>query len=207
MSITLYGYNASRATRNLWVLEELNLPYQQDKVKTRDPSSRTPEYLAINPMGFIPSLKDGDAVMFESLGINVYLAQKYGAGKLWPTDKPSQARCLQWTMWCATGLEGYVITMVVQKLFTPEEKRSEAVYKTAEANMHTELKVLEGVLSNQAYVCGDSFSVGDINIACVLASLPRIGVDVGVTYPSVKRWLDASLARDANQRVIAMGRA
>ena len=51
MSITLYGYTASRATRNLWVLEELNLPYTQDPIKTRDPSSRTPEYLAIFQTG------------------------------------------------------------------------------------------------------------------------------------------------------------
>ena len=139
MSITLYGYTASRAARNLWALEELNLSYVHEKVKTRDPSIRTPEYLAINPAGFIPSLKDGDAIMFESLGINLYLAEKYGTGTLWPKDKAAQAKCMQWTMWCATGLEPYVITMLVQKLFTPEEKRSQAVYDKAEASLHGEL--------------------------------------------------------------------
>lgn len=206
MSITLYGYTASRAARNLWVLEELNLPYVHEKVKTRDPSIRTPEYLAINPSGFIPSLKDGDAVMFESLGINLYLAEKYGKGTLWPNDKPSQAKCTQWTMWCATGLEPYAITMIVQKIFTPEEKRSQAVYDAAEEKLHGELALLEKILSKSPYLCGDSFSIGDLNIACVLSSLPRINFDVGAKYPTVKGWLDKCLARDAQQRVAAMPR-
>ena len=206
MSITLYGYTASRAARNLWVLEELNLPYTHEKVKTRDPSSRTPEYLAINPTGFIPSLKDGDAVMFESLGINLYLAQKYGKDTLWPSDKPGQAKCMQWTMWSATGLEPYAITMIVQKIFTPEEKRNQAVYDKAEENLHKELALLETVLGRSPYLCGDSFSVGDLNIACVLSSLPRINFDVGAKYPTVKAWLDKCLAREAQQRVAAMPR-
>ena len=205
MSITLYGSNASRATRNLWVLEELNLPYQQDKVNAQDGSSRSPEYLAINPLGKIPSLKDGDAVMFESLGINLYLAQKYGAGKLWPSDWAGQAKCEQCTLWCATGLEGFAVAMLVERLFKPEAVRSEALYKAAEEKLVGELTYLECQLDGKDYLVGNAFSIADLNVACALGGLNRIGFDLSA-YPNVKRWLDACLSRDANKRVVAMGR-
>jgi glutathione S-transferase len=205
MTITLYGSNASRATRNLWVLEELNLPYQQNKVNAQDGSSRSPEYLAINPLGKVPSLKDGDAVMFESLGINLYLAQKYGAGKLWPKDWPGQAKCLEWTLWCASGLEGFVVTMLVERLFKPAPARSEAAYAAAAEKLAAELAYLDGQLAGKDFLVGGAFTIADLNIACVLGSLARIGYGLA-DYPNVKRWLDGCLAREAQKRVAAMPR-
>jgi len=204
--ITLYGPTASRASRNLWVLEELNLPYTQNKVNSQDGSSKSAEYLAINPLGKMPSLKDGDAVRFESLGINLYLAQKYGVGKLYPADHAGQAKCIQWTMWCATEVEGHVVTMLVERMFKPAPVRNEAVAQAAEAILIPALQMLDGQLAGRDYLVGNSFTIADLNIACVLSSLAMIKFDM-TPFPNVGRWLAASLARDAQKKVVAMGRS
>ena len=203
--ITLYGSNASRATRNLWALEELKLPYVQNKVNAQDGSSKTPEYVAINPLSKVPSLKDGDAVMFESLGINLYLAQKYGVGTLYPADHAGQAKCIQWTLWCATEIEGDVVTMLVERMFKPVPVRNEAVAKAAEEKLMPALQMLDGQLAGRDYLVGNGFTIADLNVACVLSSLAMIKFDLA-GYANLARWLATCLARDAQTRVQAMGR-
>ena len=72
--ITLYGISMSRAGRCVWALEEIGLDYEQVPIHFNDGGARTPEYLAINPNARIPSLIDGDLVLYESMAINHYLA-------------------------------------------------------------------------------------------------------------------------------------
>ena len=76
-NITLYGISASRAIRSIWAAEEIGLEYTHVPTHFgRD--AKHPDYLAINPNGRIPTLVDGDLVLFESMAINTYLARKYG---------------------------------------------------------------------------------------------------------------------------------
>ena len=71
--IVLYGIARSRAQRNIWMLEELGQPYRLESVTYSDGGNLTPEYLAVNPNGKIPALRDGELVLWESLAINLYL--------------------------------------------------------------------------------------------------------------------------------------
>ncbi len=76
----LYGVAQSRAQRSLWLLEELGIDYEHEKTSFQT-DAKKPEYLAnINPNGKVPALVDGDLVLFESMAINLYLAQKYDGG-------------------------------------------------------------------------------------------------------------------------------
>ncbi|MBT7449654.1 MAG: glutathione S-transferase, partial [Rhodospirillaceae bacterium] len=84
--IKIYGSFVSRATRNLWMLEELGLEYEHVSLDWAKQENRSAAYLKINPAGKVPTLEDGDATLSESLGINLYLVQKYGQGGLWPDD-------------------------------------------------------------------------------------------------------------------------
>src|SRR4051812_39833173 len=97
--ITLYGHAASRASRNVWLLEELGTPYKHVAIKVRSADTQKPEYLTLNPSGKVPALIDGDVQMIESLAINLYLGQTYGTGSLWPASKKDQAKILEWTLW------------------------------------------------------------------------------------------------------------
>jgi len=75
--LQIYGTLKSRATRNLWMLEEVGQPYELVEKSAHPDDTRTPDYLRLNPNARIPTLVDGDLVVWESLAINLYLAQKY----------------------------------------------------------------------------------------------------------------------------------
>lgn len=205
--ITIYGSLTSRATRNLWVLEELGLPYELQKVNLADGSHKKPEYLAIHPGGKIPAMRDsdGDVRMSESFAINLYLAQRYGAGKLWPADPAGQAGCLQWSMWAATEAEMPIVAVVVEKLFKPAEKKDEATITRNTERFTPEVKYVDSYLAGREYLVGNSFTIADLNVACILGSLNRIGFDLA-PYPNLARWLKACVSRPANQKVAAMPR-
>ena len=75
--LQLYGNSRSRAMRCLWMLEEMGKPYQLIEKSTRPDDLQNAEYLRLNPNARIPTLVDGDLVLWESMAINLYLAQKY----------------------------------------------------------------------------------------------------------------------------------
>ena len=83
-TVKLYGTSKSRALRSIWAIEETGIEYEHIPTSFAG-DSKKPEYLAINPNGRVPSLVDGDLVLFESMAINLYLAKKYG-GALYPTN-------------------------------------------------------------------------------------------------------------------------
>jgi glutathione S-transferase len=75
--IYIYGNKRSRATRVLWLLEEIGQPYELKNIDFDKKEQKTPEYLALNPNGTVPTLEDNGLILFESLAINTYLADKY----------------------------------------------------------------------------------------------------------------------------------
>ena len=84
--IQLYGNDRSRATRNIWMLEELGIDYERKMIDHVSGETKRTDFIAINPGGKVPALTDGNVVMFESLAINIYLAMTYGKGSFWPDD-------------------------------------------------------------------------------------------------------------------------
>ena len=102
--IQLYGNDRSRATRNIWMLEELGIDYERKMIDHVSGETKRTDFIAINPGGKVPALTDGNVVMFESLAINIYLAMTYGKGSFWPDDNIGQAACLQWSVFSATKL-------------------------------------------------------------------------------------------------------
>ena len=97
----LYGIPASRAFRSIWAAEEVGVDYELVPTHFLG-DSKKPDYLQINPNGRVPTLVDGDLVLFESMAINLYLAKKYG-GKLYPSDAADEARAIQWSFWGMTA--------------------------------------------------------------------------------------------------------
>ncbi len=122
--IMLYGILDSRASRCLWMLEELGLEYESVPVHFLGDVSQ-PEYLAINPNGRIPALDDHGLVLFESLAINLHLARKYEGG-LWPSDADNQSRAIQWSIWAMTELEPPVGEVIRNRSALPLLERDSA---------------------------------------------------------------------------------
>lgn len=196
-TIKIYGTSGSRALRALWGVEEVGVSYEQIAV-TFGADSKEPAYLAINPNGRIPALVDGDLKLFESLAINLYLCKRYG-GALYPSATADEAHALQWSIWALSEIEPLQMQIVVQMLFTPEDKRNLKVVESAQRGLQRPLKVLDAALAGRDWLVGDSFSVADLNVAGVIMLMKMVQFRYA-EHANVQRWADACYARPALAR-------
>jgi glutathione S-transferase len=197
--IKVYGIPRSRAARVLWMLEELQVPYELVPVSFLG-DSRKPEYLRINPNGHIPALQDGDVTLFESLAINLYLARKYDKG-LWPKTVEDEGRAYQWSIWAMTELEEPLLTALMHRMFLPEDQRDAKKAADGEQRAKTPLAVLESQLQGD-WLAGRDFTVADLNIAAVLSWTTLIGMDLSA-FPKTQAWLGRCTARPGYARLIS----
>ena len=201
MTLKIYGIAASRALRTLWCAEELGLPYEHVKLSFHDPAIKEPAFLALNPNGSIPVIDDNGVVVWESLAINLYLAERYGAGGLGPSGFEEEAQILQWTFWAATEIESQTRVWVQHTVYLPEaERRPEAVAGALEA-IGKKLAVADQVLASREWLVAGRFTVADLNLAAVLMRFKELG---GEVWPNVAAWHARCLARPAAQRALEM---
>jgi glutathione S-transferase len=196
----LFGISGSRALRAIWGIEEVGIEFEQVPV-TYGPDSKSADYLSVNPNGRIPALIDGDLQLFESMAINLYLAKRYG-GALYPASAEDEARAWQWSVWAISEIEPLQMQIVVQKLFTPEDKRNPKVIEGATKGLQRPLKVLDAALADRAWLVGDAFSVADLNVASVMHLMKMIRFTYA-EHANVQRWADACYARPALARALA----
>ena len=196
----LFGISGSRALRAIWGIEETGIDYDHVPV-SYGADSKAADYLAVNPNGRIPALIDGDLQLFESMAINLYLAKRYG-GALYPSNPQDEARTWQWSVWAISEIEPLQMQIVVQKLFTPEEKRNPKVVEGAGKGLQRPLKVLDAALAGRDWLVGDHFSVADLNVAAVMMLLKRIDFSYA-EHSHVQRWANACYARPALARAMA----
>ena len=193
--IRLHGGPRSRAIRPLWLLEELGVPYECVKTDFAAGATRTPEFLAINPNGHVPALEDGDVKIFESLAINLYLAEKYKSA-LFPATPEGRGRMLQWAFFTANDVEPPMITMFQNRVLFPPEKRNAALGDAAEAQLLGKLAILEGHLSKHPHFGGDTWDMADFMVASVVYTLTAIKYNLA-KFPKLSAWLMASIERPA----------
>lgn len=201
--LKIYGAVMSRASRNVWTAEEAGAAYELAALDFRKGEHKAPAFLAINPAGKMPALVDGDVVMAESLAINLYIAQKYSKGKLWPADDAGQGKCLQWTLWTATELEPVAYGRLRETMFKKPEERDEKLLADLAEKAKPLMDVLAAALQPGPNLLGAAFTVADINAACGVEYLVRSGFDLA-PWPKVDAWYKACTARPANQKVQAM---
>lgn len=205
--LTIYGVYRSRATRPLWLLTELDLPFRlvpviqayriSEPLQPEAPlNTLSPDFLAVNPMGSIPSMDDDGFVLHESLAISIYIARKYG-GDLGPKDVDEEALTVQWSLFAATSIETPALDIsgtIARGQQESEEGRT--VIDVAARRLKRPFDVLEKHLSNNSHMVGDRFTVADINVAeCV-----RYGQGHAPLLddrPALKAWLETCQSRPA----------
>jgi glutathione S-transferase len=197
--IQLYGNHRSRATRCLWMLEETRQPYQLIEKSTRADDLRTAEYVRLNPNARIPTLVDGDVTLWESMAINIYLAQKYD-GPVHLAGAKELGLAAQWSFWAVLELEQLLLGLLEHRAMLPEFARDPSQAERSELLLRKPLGVLNDGLTGREYLAGDSFTVADLNVASILAwgRMARLNLSA---CSEVARWLDACLARPAYRRV------
>ena len=197
--IKVYGQTYTRTARCLWMLEELGQPYEQVDIDPRGESSKTPEYLALNPNGRVPTLVDGDTVLWESMAINLYLAEKYDGG-LWPKSVEDRGRTYSWSFWGMIEAEPHLLSAMFNLATRPEEERDTAAGEKAVADLQKPMQILDAALAGKPYLLGDNFSVVDLNLAAIFSWGKVARMDL-TGAPNLSNWLNTCLAREARSRV------
>lgn len=197
--IRIYGSARSRGVRTLWMVGELGLEYEHLDYAPRSPATRTPEYLALNPNGRVPTIDDDGFVLSESMAIDLYLAKKHG--KLYPKDAKNEALAWQWSFWETDRLDRQLTTYANNAFVLPEAQRDAAAAKAAWDDIAPALDVLETALGKTQWLAGSEFSVADLNVAA--AMVRALSFDLG-KWPKVHAWLHRCWDRPAGQKALAM---
>ncbi|MCE9680574.1 glutathione S-transferase family protein [Shewanella sp. AS1] len=167
--ITLYGTPKSRALRASWLLEELGIDWDFHFINFAKADNRSAQFLSINPGGKVPVLVDDDFVLTESAAICLYLAEKYGQGKLLPQAGTAQsAKHHEWVSFIITELEQPLWTMGKHRFALPESQRQEVMLEVAKWEFDKAAALAESKLPNTPFLLGDEISVADILLAHTL---------------------------------------
>jgi glutathione S-transferase len=181
------------------MLEELGLDYEHEPIDFRDHGTEKPEYLRINPNGRIPTLRDGELTLYESMAINLYLASRYGreAG-LWPSTAEGEGLAYQWSFWVMTEVEHPLLMVLMHKRVLPEDKRDPERAKRNAGLLARPFEILEQALAGKEYLLEERFTVADLNVAAVL-SWARPARYPLHDFPHLKVWSERCLARPASK--------
>jgi glutathione S-transferase len=196
--LKLYGTSKSRSARTLWALEELGLKYEH--IPTEVAKAKSPEHMKINPNGHLPALDDDGVILWETMAINMYLAEKYGKNSLWPASVEDHGHTYKWSIWGVTELEQNLLTLLAHKMFLPPGQRDEKKAEEAINALKAPLGVLEAALKGREYLLGSKFTIADLNVASVLMFGAYVKFDHSGT-PAVQSWLQKCLGREANTKV------
>jgi len=197
--VRLYYHPLSRAENVLWMLEELGRPYELEYVDVHSGAQRTPAFLALNPMGKLPVLVDGDTVVTESAAIGLYLADRYGLGRLAPRfDDPARGAYLRWSLFAPSVLEPGAYAKAAKW----EYQAASAGWGTYEAM----LAAIDSAIADGPWLLGDRFSMADVIFGGTVRNLLRfelLEARPGVTA-YVARLCERPAARATQAKTAAM---
>lgn len=150
----------------LWTCSELGLSYEREDWGAGFRSPEVPEFLALNPNGMVPVIRDGEFVLWESNSIIRYLAGRYDGAQLYPHDVRERARCDQWIDWQASEMNrswSYAFLALVRH--SPAHQERELIEQSW-ANWTRHIAIVAAQLAKTgAFIAGKSFSLADIPIA------------------------------------------
>ena len=185
--------NSVNVKKALWAAEELGLKYERIDAGLQFGVNKTPQYLAMNPTGLVPTIDDDGFVLWESHSIVRYLASKHGMGTLCPADLRSRADAERWMDWA------FAVQTAMRPVFwglirTPPEKRDPKAIEEGRLKSIETLHILEKSLAGKAYVTGATFTIGDIPVGCEVQRFMRVPID-RPRLPNVEAWFDRLRAR------------
>ena len=182
--------------------EETGLPYEPIPVDTRKGDQHKPEYLAINPNAKVPAIVDGDATVFDSNAILLYLGEKTGKFMPGKGDK-ARGELLSWLMFIASGVGPYSGQSVHFRNYAPE-KISYALNRYAfEGQRH--FSILDARLARQKYMLGDTYTIVDMALWGWARLIPvALGDTAWAKFPHLKKLIDEISARPAAARALAI---
>jgi GST-like protein len=201
--IKFYFSGAPNPTKVALFLEEAGLAYEPIPIDTRKGQQFTPELLAVNPNGKVPAIVDGDATVFDSNAILLYLAEK--TGKFLPADTPAaRGELLSWLMFVGTGVGPFSGQAVHFRYYAPG--RIDYAHDRYQFEAQRHYGIANDRLANRRYMLGDTYTIVDMDLWGWARMVPyMLGDDAALArFPNVKRLIDEINARPAAQRAVAL---
>lgn len=195
----IYGRLSSlNVQKVIWCLGELGLAegrdYERIDAGLAFGVNKTPEYLAMNPNGLVPTLVDGDFVLWESHSIVRLLASQHGMGSLMPIDLHRRADSERWMDWMLGTLTPSIATTFIGLTRTPPEEQNMPAIRQAFETLSRNLAILDNVLKDRLFCAGAELTVGDLPLGVAVHRWIMLGntypeqLGVAPTYPSLMRW-------------------
>lgn len=187
-------------------LEEAGLEYEAIPVDTRKGDQFAPGFASLNPNNKVPVIVDGDATVFDSNAILLYLAEK--TGKFLPAAPADRGPLLSWLMFVASGIGPYAGQAVHFRHFAPEPKDYAVTRYLFEAKRH--FGILEAHLAASEWMVGKEYGIVDMAVWGWARMVPFVlgaaatDTSVWTGHPNLKRLLDTVSARPAAERALAI---
>ncbi len=191
----------SRAGRIVWLLEELGLPYELNRMEFHPKDLKSDEHRARHPLGRVPVLEDDGISIYESGAIIEYVIARHTDGALKPAvDSPLFPEFLQWFHYCEGMVMPPVNTIVVQTVLLPPERRNEEALGQAQRLLNKSLAPVEVALEGREYLIGE-FSAADLMLGHAIYMANRLGC-VDDTMKNLKAYIERLESRPAFQKAI-----
>jgi glutathione S-transferase len=196
--------NASNALPVMWTLGELEVPHIRHNLGGSFGGTREPGYLAMNPNGRIPTIKDGDFVLWESNAIVRYLCRRYdSAGLLLPATENGYALADQWMDWYKTTLYSPYIDLFWAIVRTEPAGRDHTGIAKLQKAAEEALAILDHQLSKAGYVLGDALTMADIPFGALAYRYLNLEID-RPSFPHIEAWHSRLLERPAFRKHVAL---
>ncbi len=196
--------NSSNVQKVLWALGELGLEYTRDDIGGPFGGNRETNYLIMNPNGLVPTLIDGDTVLWESNVIVRYLARKYAPNSLLPDSLTDLARAEQWMDWQQTVVAPAHFPVFWGLIRTAPEDRDLDAINNGRDRFEQVMTILDHHLSDSAFVGGESLSMADIPVGIMVYRWFTLDIE-RMELPSLHRWYQRLADRPAYKDTVMIG--
>jgi len=193
---------SSNVQKVLWCCGEIGLPFEREDIGGEFGKNKTPEYLALNPNGLVPTIDDGGFILWESNSCVRYLAAKYGKGKLWPADLQLAASASRWMDWQLSVVNGPIGTLFRAYLRKPGDNLPAAELDAAAKRGGEVWKMLDAQLAKTPFVAGKELTVGDIALGNAIHRWFKFPIE-RPDLPNLKAWYERLCTRPQYQKHIA----
>ena len=196
--------NSSNVQKVLWALGELELEYSREDVGGPFGGNRETDYLVMNPNGLVPTLIDGDTVLWESNVIVRYLARKYAPNSLLPDSLTDLARAEQWMDWQQTVVAPAHFPVFWGLIRTAPEDRDLDAIKNGRDRFEQVMTILDHHLADSAFVGGENLSIADIPVGIMVYRWFTLDIE-RMELPSLNRWYQKLTDRPAYKDAVMIG--
>jgi glutathione S-transferase len=185
----LWGRRSSfNVQKVMWLIGELGLAHEHIDAGGRFGGLDTPDFLAMNPHGRIPVIRDGDVIVWESHAILRYLAARHGAGRFWSDDPVVRAQVDGWMDWSHTALQPDFLVGVFWGFYRmPEDKRNWPAINAALARCANDFAKLDRLLEGRTFLLGEALTLADITAGTSLYRYFELEIE-RPSLPQVERW-------------------